>query len=205
MIKAVCFDIGETLVDETRHWSAIAAESGVPALTLLGVLGGVAARGEHHSRVFEILGIEPLAGPDYESIDLYPDALPCLSVLKERGYLIGLAGNQPARTEAFLHRLGVDVDLVASSASWGVEKPSPAFFDRLARELDLEPSEIAYVGDRVDNDVVPVKAAGMVAVHVRRGPWGFLHDPADADIRLFTLSELPAALGALEERLAETV
>jgi hypothetical protein len=69
MIRAICFDIGETLVDETRHWSAIAAESGVPTLTLLGVLGGVAARGDHHTRVFTIVGIEPIDGPDYESID----------------------------------------------------------------------------------------------------------------------------------------
>ena len=118
--------------------------------------------------------------------------------MKDRGYLIGLAGNQPARTEAFLHQLGVDVDLVAYSATWGVEKPSPHFFDRLAHQLDLEPSQIAYVGDRVDNDIFPVKAAGMVAVQIRRGPWGFLHDPADADIRLLTLSDLPAALEALQ-------
>ena len=129
---------------------------------------------------------------------MYPDALPCLATLKDRGYLIGLAGNQPARTEAFLHQLGVDVDLVAYSATWGVEKPSPHFFDRLAHQLDLEPSQIAYVGDRVDNDIFPVKAAGMVAVQIRRGPWGFLHDPADADIRLLTLSDLPAALEALQ-------
>ena len=33
--------------------------------------------------------------------------------------------------------------------------------------------EIAYVGDRIDNDVVPAADAGMVAVHIRRGPWGY--------------------------------
>jgi len=115
-VKAVCFDIGETLVDETRHWSVIAGEAGVPELTLFGVLGGVAARGEHHTRVFDILGIEPIAGPDYAAQDLYPDALPYLAELKARGYRLGLAGNQPARTEHFLRTLGVDVDLVASSA-----------------------------------------------------------------------------------------
>jgi HAD superfamily hydrolase (TIGR01662 family) len=199
-VKAVCFDIGETLVDETRHWSVIAGESGVPELTLFGVLGGVAARGEHHTRVFDILGIEPIAGPDYAAQDLYPDALPCLAELKARGYRLGLAGNQPARTEHFLRTLGVDVDLVASSASWGVEKPSPGFFERLAAELALEPGEIAYVGDRVDNDVVAVKAAGMVAVHIRRGPWGLLHDASAADIQLRTLTELPEMLAALARR-----
>jgi FMN phosphatase YigB (HAD superfamily) len=90
-------------------------------LTLFGVLGGTAALREHHGRVFEILDIPPLPGPDYEQIDLYPDALPCLHELRARGLKLGLAGNQPARTERFLGELGVDVDLVASSATWGVK------------------------------------------------------------------------------------
>jgi HAD superfamily hydrolase (TIGR01662 family) len=199
-VKAVCFDIGETLVDETRHWSVIAGEASVPELTLFGVLGGVAARGERHTRVFDILGIEPIAGPEYAAQDLYPDALPCFAELKARGYRIGLAGNQPARTEHFLRTLGVDLDLVASSTSWGVEKPAAGFFERLAAEFALEPPEIAYVGDRVDNDVVAAKAAGMVAVHVRRGPWGYLHDASAADIQLRTLTDLPEMLAALARR-----
>jgi FMN phosphatase YigB (HAD superfamily) len=191
---AVCFDIGETLVDETRHWAAIGAESGVPLLTLFGVLGGTAALREHHGRVFEILDIPPLPGPDYEQIDLYPDALPCLHELRARGFQLGLAGNQPARTERFLRELGVDIDLVASSATWGVEKPSPAFFERLAAEFELSAHEIAYVDDRVDNDVLPTLAAGMIAVHVRRGPWGYLQDGSAAHVVVTSLLDLPDAL-----------
>jgi len=193
-VRAVCFDIGETLVDETRHWSAIGTTAGIPLLTLFGVLGGTAARGQHHLQVFDILGVPRHDGPDYDTSDLYPDALPCLEELSRRGFVLGLAGNQPARIERFLHELGVRVDLVGSSASWGVEKPSPGFFARLSQELGLSASEIAYVGDRVDNDVLPARAAGMVAVHIRRGPWGFLQDPVMADIRLTSLTDLPDAL-----------
>ena len=80
--------------------------------------------------------------------------------------------NQPAGTEAALGRLGLPVDFIASSARWGVEKPSPAFFDRVSAEVGLRPEQVAYVGDRLDNDVLPAKAAGMFAVFVRRGPWG---------------------------------
>jgi FMN phosphatase YigB (HAD superfamily) len=50
------------------------------------------------------------------------------------------------------------------------------------------------VGDRVDNDVAPAKAVGMVAVHIRRGPWGYLQDSALADLRLTSLATLPDAL-----------
>ena len=50
------------------------------------------------------------------------------------------------------------------------------------------------MGDRVDNDVGPAIAAGMVAVHIRRGPWGYLQEPPDAAIRITSLDELPGAL-----------
>jgi FMN phosphatase YigB (HAD superfamily) len=54
------------------------------------------------------------------------------------------------------------------------------------------------VGDRVDNDVLPAAAAGMVAVHVRRGPWGRLQQtPAEAAFGLDDLASLPDALASL--------
>jgi hypothetical protein len=39
-----------------------------------------------------------------------------------------------------------------------------------------------------------VLAAGMVAVHIRRGPWGHLHAPPGEAIRIRSLDELPAVL-----------
>ena len=42
MIRAVWFDVGETLVDETPAWEAVADALGVPRFTLMGVLGGLA-------------------------------------------------------------------------------------------------------------------------------------------------------------------
>ena len=57
-MKAVFFDVGETLVDETPTWERAADAAGVPRFTLMGVLGGLAARGERHGRVWELLGVE---------------------------------------------------------------------------------------------------------------------------------------------------
>ncbi|MBA2247880.1 MAG: HAD hydrolase-like protein, partial [Chloroflexia bacterium] len=37
------------------------------------------------------------------------------------------------------------------------------------------PAQVVYVGDRLDNDVLPAQAIGMHAVFLRRGPWGYLH------------------------------
>jgi FMN phosphatase YigB (HAD superfamily) len=55
------------------------------------------------------------------------------------------------------------------------EKPSPEFFAKIVAESSYAPNEIAYVRDRLDNDIRPALAAGMLAVLVRRGPWGYIH------------------------------
>ena len=89
-------------------------------------------------------------------------------------------------------------DVVASSASLGVRKPEPAFFERVVELAGAEPWEIAYVGDRVDNDVLPAARAGLVAVHVRRGPWGRLQvSPPEAALVVDDLASLPDALASL--------
>ena len=189
-VKAIVFDVGETLVDETRMWEAAADAAGVPRFTLMGVLGGLAARRERHSRVWEILGVSQPAST-WDSGDFYPDALPCLARLRSVGVLVGAVGNTSTVTEDLLRE---HVQLVGSSARWRIEKPAPGFFERISAEAALPPQEIAYVGDRVDNDVEPALAAGMVAIHVRRGPWGHLHDSPPEAIQIRGLDELPDAL-----------
>jgi HAD superfamily hydrolase (TIGR01549 family) len=215
-IQTVFFDVGETLVDETRQWGSWADRLGIPHLTFFGVLGGLIERGEHHRRVFEIVrpGIDmaheraarAAAGHSehFEPADFYPDAIPCLEALRRAGYQIGLAGNQPEGVEELLRAMDLPADLIASSAGWGVEKPSPEFFARVAGLAGVPPAAIAYVGDRVDNDVTPAAAAGMLAVFLRRGPWGFLQaghpGAAQAHIRLDSLAALPRALEAYDAR-----
>jgi HAD superfamily hydrolase (TIGR01549 family) len=206
----VFFDVGETLVDETRQWTSWAEWLGVTPLTFCAALGAVIERGEHHRRVFDYFapGLDiaaedakrHVAGKGYaiEARDLYADALPTLAALKARGLKIGIAGNQPERAEAALSDAGVTADYLASSARWGVEKPSLRFFEKIAETAALRPAEIAYVGDRLDNDVLPAREAGMFAVFLVRGPWGIIHarrpERARASLILDHLSDLPAAL-----------
>lgn len=206
-VRAVFFDVGETLVCENGVWAAWARFYGVPELTFMGALGAVIAERRHHLEVFDYFDPEfsletRSTGYEISARDLYDDAVPCLKALKEAGFAVGVAGNQPPDvSERLMASLGLDLDVVASSAAWGVEKPSPEFFVRVAAAAGLEPAEIAYVGDRVDNDVLPAKAAGMVSVFLRRGPWGYVHsawpEAARADLRIATLAELPSALASL--------
>jgi FMN phosphatase YigB (HAD superfamily) len=190
-VTAVFFDVGETLVDETGVCERYAAEAGVPPFTLMALIGAMIARGESPQRVWDVLGIERPSSPSFAPDDLYADAQPCIRRLREKGYLVGAAGNMRAQHEEVVRDL---VDVVGSSARWDVEKPAAGFFQRMAQEISRPAEEIAYVGDRVDNDVLPALAAGMVAVHIRRGPWGYLHEPPPAAIRIDSLHELPDAL-----------
>jgi HAD superfamily hydrolase (TIGR01549 family) len=189
-VEAVVFDVGETLIDETQMWQRAAEAAGVTPFTLMGVVGGLAERGEDHDRAWEILGVEHPAAT-WSQRDFYPDALPCLARLKRRGFRVGAVGNTPVETEELLRPY---VEVLGSSGRWGVAKPSAAFFERILTEVAAAPEKIAYVGDRVDNDIAPAIAAGLVAVHIRRGPWGHFHEPPPQAIAIRSLDELPGAL-----------
>jgi FMN phosphatase YigB (HAD superfamily) len=216
MIGAVVFDVGETLIDEMRHWGEWADWLGIPRLTFFAVLGAAIERGEHHRTVFERLrpGLDIEAETArreaggwiyrFEPADFYPDALPCLKGLRAAGYKVGMAGNQPARAEGALRAAGAVADFIASSESWGVEKPSPAFFAGVTAAAGAPPGQIAYVGDRLDNDILPALEAGMAAIFIRRGPWGHIGAAKPGARRasaiIESLDELPAILSALADR-----
>jgi FMN phosphatase YigB (HAD superfamily) len=213
-VSVVFFDVGETLVDETRMWGEWADWLGVPPLTFFSVLGALIERGASHRLVFEHFcpGFDLQAArreraaagiPDVsvKPEDFYADALPCLSELKTRGYRIGLAGNQPAEVEEQLLRCGVAADFVGSSEGWGVAKPAQEFFRRIISLAGVRPGDIAYVGDRLDNDVMPAARSGLVAVFLRRGPWGHVQpsrwDTGNAALIMNSLVKLPEALAEI--------
>lgn len=212
MVRAVVFDVGETLIDETRIWTRWAERLGVPALTFLGVLGGCAALDQPHRRAFELVRpdvdlpaeIERWARDDpdglrenFDADDLYPDVREALSALRAAGLVVVIAGNQPPQARAAIEAMDLPVDAIRTSDEWGVQKPDPRFFAKVAELSGVPAAEIAYVGDRLDNDVLPAADAGMVPVLIRRGPWGYLHAERPEASRatvVDSLLELPALL-----------
>ncbi|MFG1837439.1 HAD family hydrolase [Micromonospora sp. NPDC049175] len=208
MINAVFFDVGGTILDESREFEAWADWFGVPRHTLSAVLGSVIARGLDYQETFRAfrpdfdldteLERRAAAGREesFGEEDLYPDARRCLTSLKDQGLLLGLAGNQPAHAEATLRALGLPVDVIGTSHGWGVAKPSPAFFERVVRAGGGDAASILYVGDRPDNDVRPAQEVGMPTCLIRRGPWGHILDLPDVAahclFRIDSLDELPS-------------
>lgn len=204
----VVFDIGEVLVDETRVWSIWADLIGSSPLTFAAVLGAAVVQGEDHRAVFEHLApnldwwtLEEEHEERYGGFredDLYRDVRPCLEAVSAQGRTVVLAGNQPVRRTAQLQALDLPAAEIVTSAELGAEKPAPAFFDGVrVRVGDVPAEQVLYVGDRVDNDVLPAAAAGLRTCWLRRGPWGVLQDlplDDDADLVLDGLGELPHLL-----------
>ena len=211
-MKSVFFDIGETLIDETRDWSVVADWLGVPRMTLFVVLGSLIQQDRDHREVFDIVspkvgwkGVSEHFRNDarlpYLPEDLYPDVRPALEKLRQQGYFVGIAGNQPVERERDLTAMNLPADLIATSGGWGLNKPDRKFFERVVSEARCEPGEIAYVGDRVDNDVLPAAAAGLAAIHLIRGPWGYIQRDwpgvTRARAQVSSLAELPELLPRL--------
>ncbi len=193
-IRAVWFDVGEVLIDETREYGAWADWLGVPRHTFSAVFGAVIARGQDYRQVFQHFRpgfdleaerqkrLDAGLGEYLNAHDLYPDARPCLEALKDAGYFVGIAGNQTARAGHFLRELNLPADVIATSDDWGAAKPSPLFFKRLVEISGHQPHEITYVGDRLDNDIQPAIEVGLSAIWMRRGPWAFIHSPGEERI-----------------------
>jgi FMN phosphatase YigB (HAD superfamily) len=205
----VCLDVGETLIDETRVWSTWADELGIPRLTFMAALGAVIERGGQHQDVFGVFGIDDWRAhlPSVEAAyggfreeDLYADARRSIGGLEERGYGVAIAANQPAVRAGELRALAIAPDVMAMSDAIGVAKPAPGFF---ARALELmghpAPADVAYAGDRIDNDVVPAAAAGMRGVWVRRGPWGVIQRPDPGTPPALTVKTLDELVQRIDE------
>ena len=206
MIRAVFFDLGETLIDETRMWREWAEIIGVPEREFIAAFEEVIADGAHHHQVFERLrpGFDPLAAQRkrvtdgtrylFRTGDLYPDAAECLRSLRQAGYFTGIAGNQSGDLLASMQVLGLDTDTITTSEHLGVEKPAPEFFEALLAKTGFCAAESAYVGDRIDNDILPAQAIGMTGVFIERGLWGRIHarqgKATCADIHVRTLTEI---------------
>lgn len=208
MIRSVVFDVGETLLDDTREFNAWADWIGVPHHTFSALIGIVVADGRNNAEAFQYVrpGFDLATerqrrekagvGEQIEDHDLYPDVRPALTELRRRGVWVGVAGNQTVRAAELLRALDLPVDDVATSGEWGVAKPDPEFFKRVVEFAPGEPHEIAYVGDHRDYDVRAAYDAGLKTVLIKRGPWGRLwaDDPFVRDHATWvidSLTELP--------------
>jgi putative hydrolase of the HAD superfamily len=121
----------------------------------------------------------------------YPDVLPALGELRDRGVVLVIASNWDCSLPDWLAPTGILelVDGVVTSAEIGEAKPSPRVFERALAVARVAPDEALHVGDKVDNDVEGAAAAGVRAVLLQREG-----EPPPGVTAIRSLSELLALL-----------
>ncbi|MFE2974271.1 HAD family hydrolase [Streptomyces sp. NPDC059258] len=206
-METIVLDIGETLVRDDRHWASWANWLGVPPHTLSALVGAAVAQGREATDALRILrpdmDVEEAyraraaagRGEHLDESDLYQDVRPALGELRAAGVRVVVAGNGTVRAGELLRALDLPADLVVTSDEWGVRKPDPEFFARVAEVAGAAPEATLYVGDHPADDLFPAAAAGVRTAHLRRGPYGhWWADHPDvvetADFRIDALTEL---------------
>ncbi|GAA3570975.1 hypothetical protein GCM10022222_63830 [Amycolatopsis ultiminotia] len=130
MVTSVVFDVGETLLDDSREWGAWADWLNVRRHTFSAVLGAVTVAGRDNAETFEYfrpgfdlarereLREETGCGQQIDESDLYSDVRSALCALRELGLWLGIAGNQTVRAGGLLRALQLPVDHIATSGEW---------------------------------------------------------------------------------------
>jgi putative hydrolase of the HAD superfamily len=102
--------------------------------------------------------------------EAYPETLPVLSALKERGLKLGVISNFDSRIYPLLSELGIFkfLDSVHISSREGTAKPAPGIFLNAVASHGLQPPEAVHVGDGLSEDFRGARGAGLQAVWLDR-------------------------------------
>ena len=94
---------------------------------------------------------------------LFPDVLPTLAVLRNRGLVTGLLSNLHRDLGLLCTRLGVApyFDFLLTSEEVGSEKPHAAIFLTALERAAARPDEAIHVGDQFYSDVIGAQGVGI--------------------------------------------
>lgn len=207
-VKWIFFDVGSTLVDETRAYARWAREllagTDIAPAEFEAQRRRLAEAGDPgDGAVLAYFGLSDAPWHPEEEVP-FPDAAATLSELRRRGYSLGIIANQVAGLEDRLAARGMGelFDVVLSSSDFGGKKPEPGIFEAALRQANCHPEAAAMVGDRLDNDIAPARRLGMRGIRVLQG-CGALSRPRNEwerpDGTVRTLAELPELFPAIKE------
>lgn len=106
-----------------------------------------------------------------------------------------LVSNFYGNIATVLREYGLDgiFETIVESAVVGVRKPDPRIFTLGVETLGMQPAEVVVVGDSIDKDIIPARAAGCQTVWIRGEQW--TDDPVDERVADRVISDLSELLG----------
>jgi HAD superfamily hydrolase (TIGR01549 family) len=129
----------------------------------------------YNQKLLSLLGVAHLVNPSGLNIafgearahwQLKHGVREMLSILRSRGYSIGIISNFDSRLEQIVHdHLGLSsvVDYLHISQSEGVEKPDPQFYVGFFARHGLDIAQAVYTGDSYHLDYLPASSLGLRA------------------------------------------
>jgi putative hydrolase of the HAD superfamily len=137
----------------------------------------------------ERLGAEITVDELVEAIrfEAYPDAIPALRELRDRGRRLVAVSNWDYSLPSVLERCGLGglLDGAVSSAVAGARKPDPAIFAAALELARCGPEQALHVGDTPEEDVAGARAAGIRSLLIdRTGNGGDIASLAEIDQHL---------------------
>jgi putative hydrolase of the HAD superfamily len=139
--------------------------------------------------VSERLGAEITVDELVQAIrfEAYPDAIPALRSLRDRGQRLVAVSNWDYSLPRVLERCGLGelLDGAISSAVAGARKPDPAIFAPALELARCGPEQALHVGDTPSEDVAGASAAGIRSLLIdRTGNGGDIASLAEIDQHL---------------------
>jgi len=197
MIKAILFDVDNTLIDFMRmkNKSCEAAidamiDAGLKmskkdALKLLYELYQI--HGIESQRIFQKFTKKIYGKENYKLISHgvlayrkmresylvpYSNVIPTLIEIKKQGYQLAIVSDAPIM-EAWIRiaslKLDDFFDVIITKADARRQKTSPAPFKLAIKRLGIKPEETIMIGDRIDRDVNTAKKLGIHTIYARYG------------------------------------
>ena len=112
--------------------------------------------------------------------ELFPDVIPELEKLREKGYKLALVSNTDCFSMKPFFEAGhrKHFDCIAFSYETGLLKPDSDLFRLVLERMGVKPEEAVMVGDNLHDDVNAALSVGMHAVLIKRDPKEFKFIPS---------------------------
>ena len=141
-------------------------------------LDEVDIREKHMNRVFNALGQESGARElaelhcreTMDGIIIYPDAISVIESMGEKYRLCMITNGPPVWQREKIEKLDISkyFEEIIVSGELGHHKPSPRIFNEMTKRMNVEPSEIIYIGNDYRKDIMGADAAGWKTAWVNR-------------------------------------